>query len=362
MKEAAALSHQSNDPDPENVIAVSNNSWGPTDDGKRKVGPGALTQAAIRDAAQTGRDGLGTVFVWAGGNGYQNGDNVNYDGYANNRHTIAVGATGTNGLVTFYSEDGAALHVVAPGGVGNITTTYSVVSEDEVVHDYRSDFDGTSASAPIVAGIVALMLEANPALSWRDVQNILIDTARRMNPGSASWQLNGACRWFSHDYGFGLVDAEAAVEAALSWESLPPEVSVETELITVNAMIPDADPLGVTRSTTIDAPEGFVVESVEVYFRATHTYRGDLKVVLTSPSGTESVLARVHNDPNNDYDWTFTSNVKWGERADGTWSLKVADLVPVDTGIWREWSLTLHGYTAEDDPTLCAADLWILTQ
>src|SRR5262249_54532457 len=51
-------------------------------------------------------------------------------------------------------------------------------------------FNGTSASAPIVSGVIALMLEANPDLSWRDVQEILVRSARQNNPTDKSWQTN----------------------------------------------------------------------------------------------------------------------------------------------------------------------------
>jgi kexin len=89
--EARGLSHRTD------LNHVFSCSWGPTDDGRRLEGPGPLTQLAMLDAVTTGREGKGTVFVWAGGNGRRSKDNCNYDGYANSRLTIAVGAVDSTG-------------------------------------------------------------------------------------------------------------------------------------------------------------------------------------------------------------------------------------------------------------------------
>ena len=82
---------------------------------------------------------------------------------------------------------------------------------------------GTSYAAPVVTGVIALMLEANPALTWRDVQGILATTASQTNPTDASWVTNGAGLTHSGKYGFGLVDAHAAVRAAVAWQNYPSE-------------------------------------------------------------------------------------------------------------------------------------------
>ena len=76
--------------------------------------------------------------------------------------------------------------------------------------DYYNNFGGTSASAPVVSGIVALMLQANPNLTWRDVKHILVDTAVKNDPSDPGWTQNGAGRWVNDRYGFGAVDAHQA--------------------------------------------------------------------------------------------------------------------------------------------------------
>lgn len=62
----------------------------------------------------------------------------------------------------------------------------------------------------MAAGIVALALEANPELNWRDVQHITVRTSRpKGNLKAEDWSTNGVGRQFSHAFGFGLMDAGA---------------------------------------------------------------------------------------------------------------------------------------------------------
>ncbi|MEM7387262.1 MAG: S8 family serine peptidase [Verrucomicrobiota bacterium] len=117
--EAAAILHRNN------VLDIKSNSWGPFDDVLTTEGPGELTAAAFEEACRTGRGGLGTLLVWAGGNGAEIGDNSNFDGYANSIHTIAVGAVSDFGRPSWFSEGGANIVVAAPSGGGgeDLTTT-----------------------------------------------------------------------------------------------------------------------------------------------------------------------------------------------------------------------------------------------
>ena len=153
------------------IIQIKSNSWGPSDTGTILEAPGPLTAAALQNATTNGRGGLGTIFLWAGGNGGNVGDDSNYDGYANSIHTISIGASDSNGNRAYYSEPGANVVVVAPssGGTG-ITTTDRTGPAGYVNGDYYSSFGGTSSATPTAAGVVAMMLEKNPNLGWRDVQ------------------------------------------------------------------------------------------------------------------------------------------------------------------------------------------------
>jgi subtilisin-like proprotein convertase family protein len=356
-QEASALTYQMNSVD------IYSNSWGPADNGVLD-GPGALTRAALANGARNGRSGKGNIYVWAGGNGQESLDNVNYDGYANSRYTIAVAAIDHNGQQSYYSEPGAPLLVSAysSGSTVGITTTDrsgnlgyngSGTGDGDSLPDtnYTSVFGGTSSAAPLVSGVIGLMLQANPNLTSRDVQHILVNTARKNDALDADWATNGAGLHVNHKYGFGAIDAAAAVAAAETWQNVGPEISRTTGTVTVNAAIPDNNSIGVTRS--ISVADDIRIEWVELAFNATHTYRGDLGLTLTSPDGTKSVLSEAHNDSGDDYAWTFTSARHWGELTGGDWVLNVADLVAADAGTWTSWSLSFFG-TEVPEPTALA--------
>ena len=225
------------------LMAVYNNSWGPDDDAQRLEAPRPLTQAAMARALSEGRGGLGTLYIWAGGNGLRYADNSNYDGYANWRGTIAVAATTSAGTQSLYSENGANLCVNAPsngGGDPGISTTdrtgvdgYNKGTQprDFSDLDFTDTFGGTSSATPAVSGVCALLLQARPDLGWRDVRTILMTTAAKNDPEDADWTTNGAGFSVNHKYGFGRVDAEAAVRAAEHWTNLPPETTAEGDAV-----------------------------------------------------------------------------------------------------------------------------------
>lgn len=346
-QEAAALAYH------DDVLSIYSNSWGPEDDGTRLEGPGSMTLAAMQNAVTTGRGGKGNIYVWAAGNGLQNKDNVNYDGYANSRYVIATTALNEQGKQAYYAEPGAPIFVSAFGGDDSpgITTTDLVGMAGDSTTDYNSDFGGTSAVAPEVSGVVALMLQANPNLTWRDVKHILADTAVKNDPTDAGWVRNGAGHWVNHKYGFGQVDAAAAVRAAIGWQNVGFEQSVTSGTITVNQSIPDNNTsTGVTSTTYVDAL--MKVENVEVVFTATHPRRGDLRVVLTSPDGTQSILAERHDKAQIDANyssWTFTSTHDWDEIARGTWTLKVTDERGGSVGTFNSWKLNVYGTTVSGE-------------
>jgi subtilisin-like proprotein convertase family protein len=326
-----------------------------------------LAAKAFQESATLGRGGKGTIFVWAGGNGRLDGDNSNYDGYANSIHTIAVGAVDDRGRVSDYSEPGANLVVVAPSDTGwytsfrqGIATTDLVgdqglnaeglVNDVATVYGYPSDFPnasytkimgGTSSATPIAAGVIALILEANPQLGWRDVQAILIKTATKVSPSHRDWIVNGAGQPFNHDFGAGLINAEAAVTLAKTWKLLPKQQSIVREETALSLRIPDNQAAGLTRSYAVSS--NLRVEHVTVTVDLQHENRGQLEVLLTSPSGTVSRLAEVHQDDGDDYKWTFMTVRNWGESAQGTWRLTVRDRVSGTVGTLKSVRLTVLG-------------------
>jgi subtilisin-like proprotein convertase family protein len=327
------------------IIQIKSNSWGPSDTGSNVEGPGPLTAAALQDATTNGRGGRGTIILWAGGNGGLN-DNSNYDGYANSIHTIAIGASDSNGNRASYSEPGANLVVVAPSsGSKDITTTDRTGTAGYSNGDYTNSFGGTSSATPTAAGVVALMLEKKPSLGWRDVQEILIRSAFKLKPTDTGWSNNSAGIAFNHNFGAGLIDAAAAVSLAAEWTNLPPQQSSALTQSNSSA-IPDNNPTGITRSFDFSATN-LRVEHVTVRLNINHTYRGDLAITLTSPGGMTSRLAEKRTDSNNNYaNWTFSSVRHWGENASGIWTLRIADLSSGDTGSLTAATVTLHGATS----------------
>lgn len=357
--EASTLTHQNNNQGGLGTIAIYVNPWGPSDDGRTLAAPGPLTAAALEDGVHNGRGGLGSIFTWAVGNGRGALDNANFDGYSNSRYVIAVGAVTNQGLATSYSEPGANLFVVAPsdGGPGansDLTSTdYTGVggyNTSATEGDYVTTFGGTSAAVPLVGGVVALMLEANPQLTWRDVKHILARTAVQNDPTSPGWQVNAAGRHFHHDYGFGLVDAHAAVETSKLWGNIADEVSYRNGVQVLDAAIPDGSgtSLGVpvpgqAVTSTVLCMASLKLETVEVQVRIDHTYRGDLSIVLRGPTGITSQLATIRNDSANDLNWRFSTNAFWGEWAAGEWAIEISDGIINDTGFAHEWELICHG-------------------
>ncbi|MBV43663.1 MAG: hypothetical protein CMA54_02645 [Euryarchaeota archaeon] len=329
--ESDALGYHNDD------IDIYTNSWGPYDDGMRLEAPGPLTVATIEDSAYNGRSGLGNIYTWAAGNGLTADDNSNYDGYANNRFAIAVTAITHMGRQSWYAEPGANILVAShsDGDGEGITTT-------DISGGTTADFGGTSSATPLVAGVIALMLEANENLTWRDVQHILVGSARMMDVNDSSWEPNGAGHMVSHKYGFGAADAGAAVSLAENWTSSGHESNASFGPFFEAADIPDGS--DDWSEFDVEIPVDLQLESIEVVVDISHSSRGNLDIVLQSPSGKESRLAEEHSDSSNDYSyWMFSTVHHWGESSIGNWTLKVRDSVGSNSGTLNSWEMMIHG-------------------
>ncbi len=352
------------------VVDLSNNSWGPPDGFGQVNNSEAPWRAGIENGVTNGRGGRGISYLWAGGNGHP-ADNSNYDAYANNPYVIAIGAYNAQGQRSSYSELGANILVSAPGG--EFCDTLAIVTTDLPLGDgfnngsssndlnnanYTQCMNGTSSAAPNSAGVVALILQANPELTWRDVRRILASSARRNDASDSGWFQNGAGYWVNDQYGFGAIDAEAAVNTARNWTNMPAQQVVTTTLKTVNQPIPDNNLNGIDDTITVSNSNISNLEFVQLTFSAAdHPYSGDLTIELISPSGTVSVLSQTHGcriyqdgqfveagTCTSLNAWTFGSVQNMGESVDGLWQIRVADGASVDTGTFQSWQLTFYGY------------------
>jgi len=317
-----------------------------------------LMRAAIDDAVTHGRNGLGTNIVFAAANWRDSGDNTNLHSLRNASAIITVAGLDAEGKVLSYSTPGATLLVSAPGQA--ILTTDRTGAAGYDPSDYIS-LSGTSFAAPMVSGVIALMLDANPALGYRDVQEILAYSARKLDGSISRWQtngaqtLNGSGLHFSHDYGFGLVDAHAAVRLAESWRAIPATAASLTRLsatATLSSDIPDGSSAAVS---TIDMPTALRIDRVDITLDIDHARASDLRVVLISPAGTESLLLD-HPNVGTLPAFTYGSVATWGESSLGTWTLKITDARAGETGRLEGWSITFLGDPITDDDTYIFTD------
>ena len=97
---------------------------------------------------------------------------------------------------------------------------------------------GTSASAPMAAGLLALVLEANPNLTWRDVQHITVRNAQVANLKATDWRVNALGRNYSHSFGYGVMDASAMVKMAQTWTLVPQKYSANVQAQISSTNIP----------------------------------------------------------------------------------------------------------------------------
>ncbi|MCJ1306437.1 pheromone processing endoprotease [Agyrium rufum] len=322
-------------------------SWGPPDDGKAMEVPGMLIERALVNGVQNGRGGKGSVFVYAAGNGAASGDNCNFDGYTNSIYSITVGAIDRQDLHPYYSESCSAQMVVTySSGGGSFIHTTGVGKN----HCYPGH-GGTSAAAPIGAGVFALALEVRPELTWRDMQTLCWMTAVPVNLDASDWVDTYAGKKFSHDFGYGKLDAWALVEKAKTMALVKPQAWYISPWQHVKHTIPQGSQ---GLSTSFEVTEEYLkkanfekVEHVTVTMNIEHTLRGDLSVELISPEGITSHLsvARKNDDFVGGYDdWTFMTVAHWGEPGIGNWTLIVKDtVINENNGSLIDWKLNIWG-------------------
>lgn len=328
-------------------VSIYHNSWGSPDTGTIRKS-GSYFELAIKQGIEQGRNSLGNIFVFAGGNG-GGFDNTNLDGFINKLGIISVCAVDERGFKTSFSEPGSNLLVCAPG-YGNQKGIYTT----GLNNTYRNDFFGTSASAPLVTGTIALILSIRPDLSWRDVQLILAQSARKNDPFNSGWRpAKGGSGWVHPFYGYGVVDTTAAVKLAQSWKTVGRSLEqkkCDSGLISVNQLIPDLSYFFVKNSFKLNCSNITAIEFVEIEITTNHPNDGELKIEIETAEGNSSVLtdARIcktnlSNSCGEYKSFRFGSIHHLGESANGIWSLKISDLKQENAGTLESWRLIVHG-------------------
>ncbi|OJJ49296.1 hypothetical protein ASPZODRAFT_1445842 [Penicilliopsis zonata CBS 506.65] len=328
-------------------------SWGPPDDGKTMDAPGVLIQRAMVNGVQNGRHGKGSIYVFAAGNGASSDDNCNFDGYTNSIYSITVGAIDREGKHPSYAESCSAQMVVAySSGSGD-----AIHTTDVGTNKCYSGHGGTSAAGPLAVGVMALALSIRPDLTWRDAQYLFMESAVPVNEDDGSWQVKKTGRKFSHDWGYGKVDAYTLVQLAKTWELVKPQAWYHSPWLRVQHAIPQGTQgLASSFEITAEALKKANVkrlEHVTVTMNVEHTRRGDLSLEMRSPEGIVSYLSttrRPDNEREGYVDWTFMSVAHWGESGIGKWTVIIKDTnVNEHNGTFTDWQITLWGEAIEAD-------------
>jgi subtilisin-like proprotein convertase family protein len=237
--------------------------------------------------------------------------------------------------------------------------------------NYTSGFNGTSSAAPNVSGVVALMLEANPNLTWRDVKHILASTSQQIAPSTSyefppgtgiyqyRWVTNSANYTHHNWYGFGNVDASAAVTAAANYNAGQLGTFVDTGTVSSGAIFKTLSDWALhSDSLSVTAPSGSsdFVEFIKIRIYLNHAAPVGIGLRLVSPAGTEIpihtpyTLGQVNPynslGPSSGY-IPFDIGVSgfYGEGMTGTWELKIDDLR--EDGIGGElaqWEIKIYGH------------------
>ncbi len=341
-------------------------------------------------AVKNGRNGKGSIFVKSSGNAFSTLGNANFDETNTIPEIMVVGAVNANGVASSYSSPGSNLWLSAPGGEFGtespaILTTdlsgckngyskknpnlgtldFNSGANENKDCNYTSKMNGTSSAAPNVTGVVALLLEANPKLTWREIKHILAVTATKTklndtgygHPSGKNlaqhtyqegWVKNASGYLFNNRYGFGVVDATRAVNFALQAKR---GFNGQSDLVVTNwndkgttsLPIPDNSKDGATY--TLDVSTAMFIEAFQIKVNVTHTKAADLGIEVTSPSGTKSILLNINSNIKSKslLNYTLSSNAFYMERSKGKWKIKIIDGAPDNTGVLNSIGINFYG-------------------
>jgi len=349
-----------------NEISVSNNSFGPATGYSNNSLYGEL---AMSGGTSELRDGKGRIYVFAAGNDRLKLHDANLDKMLSNRYPIAVAALNHHNEYASYSSPGANLFVSGYGGeyfysaptIGSTTVPGTsrltgvqgtqTTWDDDTDTNYTHAMNGTSAAAPTVSGALALVLEACPDLTWRDVKHLIATESKQIDLDNESWVENQAGFKHSRDYGFGLINPAGMIQTCLAddFVLLAAETS-KYKKETFDTTIPD-DAYQISKFT-IPISSNLKTEWVQITIDNNSSYSSDYKIGLVSPSGTMVYLLDGTNNssaqsgiPTNWMNGGFRFGTPgfWGEASEGDWSLWVTDIRPGDTGKLEKVELEVFG-------------------
>lgn len=344
------------------AIAVSNNSWGSYYDTDTDY------ETIMEQGTDTLRGGKGRVYVFAAGNDREDDGNANLQYVLNNRFAIAVAALTDKNVFAPYSSPGANIWVSAYGGAEEVqdgptiaTTTISGKSlkngqpdtvktwTGDTKGDYTFAMNGTSAASPMVSASIALVLEACPSLTWRDVKYLLATTATQVDMGNSGWVVNGAGLHFSIDYGFGLVNTAGMIDRCTNgYVPLPSQKSVTVERTLPDVLIPDDTTV---QRFDLNVSDAMTLEWVELTVTNDSSYASDYRVALVSPNGTRITMMTEDTDiyqiDTNGWmrnGFRFGTGAMLDEEASGTWHIEISDMMNGDEGHLSQLQLKLYGH------------------
>jgi len=338
-------------------IVVSNNSWG-GDSGNANV-VALNSMDALYSAVGGLRSGKGRVILFAAGNERAEGRDANFEATTVHKYPIVVAALDYNNSYAPYSNPGANIwlsgyagswHTQTPTIATTLLTgeskrvnidtkqspdvwnTYSAPTfEDDSVKSYTFGFNGTSAATPTVSGALALVLEACPTLTQRDVKYLSAITAKKIDARNSSWITNKAGIKHSRDYGFGLVNAKTMIERCKNgYTNLSAEKQYEYEK-TLNLL----NQTGLTVDFEVPSGENVAIEYIYVYAKMQMSNYGNVQIDITSPSGTTMpIVENIAGDGAMDF---YTNGAIFGaagfldENSSGVWKLDISTKDSADT-------------------------------
>ena len=270
-----------------NGAAVINNSWGPSDSADPSTPQPIpnVVATAVENARNLGREGLGTLVFWAGGNGNNNGQTCSQDGYVSHPDTVGVGASDNLGERSGYSELCPELDVSGPSTGG----TYGIVTTRN--DTYTANFGGTSAASPNAAGVAALVMSALPELSVTAIQTLLETTAQKIDQANGAYDAEG----HSTAYGWGRVDAQAALEGQVALLDFPSGIQRCDGDLAVSVSIPTDPGLGTATVTAWSSTEG-EAETVILTEGAPGVYEGVVALTQDPPTAGDGLVSVADGD------------------------------------------------------------------